>query len=228
MNGLKRLVITTLTLTPSGALSPGPLSASAVAAGALLGPLGGLLVALGHTLVELPYVAALHRFAGRWRGALDRLKIPMNAVIVGFLLFFSQQLLRDAVTILNGGGSPRGFAIAGPLEALFVGITLTGLNAYFLAWWLTVGYPLIEESARLGLKGFVAMYGSHVWMDYAWLILLAAGGGATRILGAIPYAALLGLLAAMLAGFALKIAFDTVRLVKGERVARRARPPRRG
>lgn len=227
MNGLKRLIITTLTLTPSGALSPGPLSASAVAAGALLGPLGGFLVALGHTLVELPYVVILHRFTGLWRGALDWLRIPMNAVIVGFLLFFSQGLLRDAVAILNGGGSPRGFAISGPLEALLVGITLTGLNAYFLAWWLTVGHPLIEESARLGLRGLVAMYGSHVWMDYAWLTLLAAGGGATRILGAIPYAALLGILATVLAGFALTIALDTVKLVKGELTARRTRPPRR-
>ncbi len=211
---MRKLVLTTLTITPSGALSPGPLSASAAAVGAILGPWGGVLIALGHMMVELPYVAILHRFAGLLRGALGRLKVPMNAVIVLFLLFFSYLLLQDSIAVLRGEISPGRSSISGPWEALAVGAALTGLNIYFLAWWLTVGYPLIEESSRLGLKGFTAMYISHVWMDYVWLILLAAGGGATRILGIIPYAILLMALAAILMGFALNILRDTLRFVR--------------
>lgn len=214
MKGLRKLVLTTLMITPSGALSPGPLSASAAAVGALLGPWGGFLVALGHMAVELPYVAALHRFAGLLKGVLDRLKIPMNIVIIAFLGFFSYLLLKDSIAILRGeSSSPGGLSISGPLEAFTVGAALTGFNVYFLAWWLTVGYPIIEESSKLGLKGFAAMYISHVWMDYAWLILLAVGGGATRVLGVLPYAILLAALAAILAVFALKIAFETARQI---------------
>ncbi|HXF69893.1 MAG TPA: LysE family transporter [Thermoflexus sp.] len=214
MKDLRRLVLTTLTITPSGALSPGPLSASAAAVGALLGPWGGFLVALGHMAVELPYVAALHRFTGLLKGVIGRLKIPMNIVIIMFLWFFSYLLFKDAIAVLRGeSSSPGGPIISGPLEAFAVGAALTGFNVYFLAWWLTVGYPIIEESSKLGLKGFAAMYISHVWMDYAWLIMLAVGGGATRVLGVLPYAILLAALATILAVFALKIAFDTAKQV---------------
>ncbi len=211
---LRKLVLTTLAITPSGALSPGPLSASAAAVGAALGLWGGFLIALGHMAVELPYVAILHRFAGLTRKSLGRMKVPMNVIIVAFLVFFSYLLLIDATALLRGQASAGGFQRAGPLEAFLIGITLTGLNVYFLAWWLTVGYPLIEESSRLGLKGFTAMYASHVWMDYAWLMLLAAGGGATRILGTLPYALLLIALSAILIMFALKIARDTWKLLR--------------
>jgi len=71
------LVVETLLISPSGALSPGPLSAMAVAAGLALGALGGLAIALGHTLFELPYVALLLRLASRLRrsftGTLGRI-----------------------------------------------------------------------------------------------------------------------------------------------------------
>ncbi len=209
------LVLATLTITPSGALSPGPLSASAAAVGALLGPWGGFLIALGHMAVELPYVATLYRFASLMRRSLARLKVPMNTIIIVFLLFFSYLLLQDFIAVLRGESSPSRSPVSRPFEAFVVGAALTGLNVYFLAWWLTVGYPLIEKSSELGRKGFAAMYISHVWMDYAWLILLAAGGGATKILGVIPYAILLAILATVLAGFAMKIAFDTWRLMRG-------------
>ncbi|MDM7275462.1 MAG: LysE family transporter, partial [Thermoprotei archaeon] len=111
-------------------------------------------------------------------------------------------------------GLSGGFAVSGSLEAVAVGVALTGFNVYFLAWWLTVGYPLVEESSKLGFKGFTAMYVSHIWMDYAWLTILAAGGGATKILGETPYAALLAVLALILTAFALKIAADTLKLIK--------------
>lgn len=215
MESLRKLALTTFAITPSGALSPGPLSASAAAVGVALGPWGGFLIALGHMAVELPYVAILHRFAGLMRKSLGRLKVPMNLTIVAFLLFFSGLLFMDSMALLRGEAPAGGFRSAGPFEAFAIGATLTGLNAYFLAWWLTVGYPLIEASSQLGLKGFATMYLSHVWMDYAWLMLLAAGGGATRILGTVPYALLLIALSAILVAFAAKIALDTWKLLRG-------------
>jgi len=52
------------------------------------------------------------------------------------------------------------------------------------------------------------MYTSHVWMDYVWLALLAAAGGAAKLLG--PYYSLFNYaLAAMLVLFAVDIALKT-------------------
>mgnify|MGYP001770622533 CR=1 FL=1 len=217
LSGFRRVVLLTLAITPSGALSPGPLSASAVALGALLGPLAGFVVALGHMVVELPYVILLYRFSSLLRGALGVLRVPFNLFVVAFLLYFSYLLLRDSMSLLSGSTSSPGASLIfgeGLLGALATGVLLTGLNVYFLLWWLTVGYPLVEESSKLGFKGLTVMYASHVWMDYAWLTLLAGGGGATRLLGSTPYAVLLAILAVILVVFAAKISIDTINNIR--------------
>ncbi len=202
---LNSLVAKTLLITPSGALSPGPLSAVGVAVGASLGPMGGLLVALGHTAAELPYVYVLVRFLEGIMRLLGRWRRLLVAIVVIFLLYFSYLLARDAYTLYIGGtleveAGARTFT---PIQAFLAGVVLTALNPYFLAWWATVGYPLVEGAAKHGTRGFTVMYISHVWMDYAWLGLLAWGGGVARVLGVKPYAILLGILAIVLAGFAV-------------------------
>jgi len=214
LSSYRMVVLLTLAITPSGALSPGPLSASAVALGALMGPLGGFLAALGHMVVELPYVLLLYRFTFTLRSFITKFKVALNTVVVVFLLYFSYMLLRDSISIVMGleGSQSPGFIVGGGLlEAMVTGALLTGFNAYFLLWWLTVGYPLIEESSKLGFRGFTVMYASHVWMDYAWLTLLAGGGVTVKLLGSTPYAILLGVLATILVIFAVKIARDTFR-----------------
>jgi len=204
--GLRGLVVKTLAITPSGALSPGPLSASAVAIGALLGPLGGFLVALGHMLFELPYVMLLVKWAERFNRVLARVEKPLNLVVAGFIVFFAYGLFHDAAAALSGTVN-TGSAITvggGVLGALLTGAVLTGFNPYFLAWWVTVGLPLVRGAAEHGARGFTVMYASHVWMDYAWLVLLAAAGaGLSRIAGL--YAALLAGLGVVLLLFAVDI-----------------------
>ncbi|UXD21356.1 lysine transporter LysE [Ignicoccus pacificus DSM 13166] len=192
----KDLVMKTLLITPSGALSPGLLSASAVAAGASLGVLGGLLVALGHTLFELPYVFVLSTMMGRIKRIAEKYGKVLNAIVIAFALFFAWGLI-------EGGGS----ASVSVSDALAAGFIFTASNAYFLLWWATVGFPLVEEIAG-SPRRFAVMYTSHVWMDYVWLALLAAVGGASRLLG--PYYSLFNYaLAAMLVIFALDIALRT-------------------
>jgi threonine/homoserine/homoserine lactone efflux protein len=55
-----------------------------------------------------------------------------------------------------------------------IGFTLTGLNPYFIIWWLTIGVNLIFLSLEFaGLFGVIFMYICHVWVDYAWLTLIS-------------------------------------------------------
>ena len=205
---LKRLVAKTLLVTPSGALSPGPLSAVAVGVGLGLGPLGGFMVALGHMVAELPYVYGLVRFIDRMIAWVDKWRRPLLLLVSAFLVYFGASLIGESVEVYRGYTSSVSGSILSMYEALLAGIALTIFNPYFLAWWATVGYPLVEDSARLGSRGFIVMYASHVWMDYVWLILLAWGGGVARILGAKPYAALLGFLGFVLLAFAGKLLRD--------------------
>ena len=55
-----------------------------------------------------------------------------------------------------------------------MGLVFTGLNPYFVLWWLTAGAKIILLSLGFaGLLGVVFMYICHVWMDYVWLTSVA-------------------------------------------------------
>jgi threonine/homoserine/homoserine lactone efflux protein len=68
-------------------------------------------------------------------------------------------------------------------SSLMVGLALTGLNPYFILWWLTIGSVLIVQAlAFAALAGVLIMYASHVWMDYAYLTAIAHLGKRGRII----------------------------------------------
>ena len=198
MAGLAGIVAATLLISPSGALSPGPLSTSAVILGARgRGLREGLLVALGHTAFELPYVYLLVRSI-TYVSAIHEAREALTLVSAAFIFFFAYMTLRDALR-----GARPGAGNEGPVYGAFAaGLLLTGLNPFFLAWWPSVAMPILEDTAMLGGVGFAAMYASHVWYDFAWLGLLAyAGRKGTEALEGRLYGILLGLFAAMLMVF---------------------------
>ena len=62
-------------------------------------------------------------------------------------------------------------------NSIFLGVILSALNPFFIIWWFTVGSKLILEALIIAsLSGVFIMYLAHVWMDYAWLTLVAALG----------------------------------------------------
>ena len=218
VTGLRGVVVETLLITPSGALSPGLLSAAAVAVGVGLGLRGGLAVALGHMLFELPYVALLVAWAGRLERLLRRAERPLAAVTAAVAAYFSYGLFTASIDLLKGGEASLGASPdSSPLSvsgAVAAGVLFTGLNPYFLAWWVTIGLPLVRGAARYGFKGFAAMYTSHVWMDYAWLSLLAVFGSAVTSASK-SYGLLLLILGVVLVVFAADVA---LRAFTGRRI----------
>ncbi|ACB40191.1 LysE family transporter [Pyrobaculum neutrophilum] len=196
------LILAILLITPSGAFSPGPLTASAVALGAARGWRAGLRVAAGHMAFELPYVAALAYAFSRLN--VEAYKVPLAAAAFLFILYFAFLLLRDAWGIARGRPpSLPASRFASPLAA---GVALTALNPYFLLWWITVAGPIVAELAAQPPYVFAAVYAAHVWMDYLWLALMASlGNAASRLLSAKGYAVFLAALAAMLLYFGVEL-----------------------
>jgi threonine/homoserine/homoserine lactone efflux protein len=210
MSQLKKIVTLTIAISPSGALSPGPLSAMAVTAGLTLGAIGGLGLALGHMLVELPYIALLYFSMEKTRKYLEKGKAPMNLIVSAFLVYFSYLLFQTVFqnNLLDTSSQP---AIMSFLGAVIFGAVLTGFNPYFLMWWITVGYPLVNSASENGRKGLMAMYSSHVWMDYVWLVFLATAGGLAGEFSILAYRGLMFILAVVLLYFAVKLLADTYR-----------------
>lgn len=176
-------------VSASGALSPGPLTAATAALGAKRGWKTGLLAALGHTIVELPLVILI---------GLGLFTVLENAVATSalalaggcFLLFFGSLTLRDTLRLeLPSKAEARGLYE----NPVLVGLVLSALNPFFIVWWLGVGVPLISEALGLwGFQGIALMYVSHVWLDFAWLPVVAylasLGRLNTRLLRALLFA----------------------------------------
>jgi threonine/homoserine/homoserine lactone efflux protein len=92
---------------------------------------------------------------------------------LGLVMFGLVQVYRTikAKTNFSDGGSGTSSL---PASSLVLGLALTGLNPYFILWWLTIGSVLIIQAiAFAAIIGVLIMYISHVWMDYAFLTALA-------------------------------------------------------
>ena len=209
---LAGLIASTVIVSVSGALSPGPLTASAVAIGTRRFAKGGFLIALGHMIFEFPYVLIIALLSSNIGFFLKDVSVSytLTLVILVFILFFSYMIIKEGITVIKTGTSrmreSRGYA----LNPVLIGIALTGLNPYFLLWWLSVGLPLIQLSMTVGLPILLLMYGSHVWMDYFWLTLMGfAGESGVKILKSKGYGILLITLGLILALFAINISLKT-------------------
>jgi threonine/homoserine/homoserine lactone efflux protein len=158
----------------SGALAPGPLTASTATLGAQRGWRAGLLVSIGHTIVEFPLVVAISLGVLAVFASSPEISVVLGFIGGVFLVFFGVMTGRDAIhaELPRSTGEKSLKTYGAPLT---VGITLSAFNPYFIIWWIGVGAPLIMEALALG--GFpmlTVFYVSHVWLDYVWLILIAS------------------------------------------------------
>ncbi|MFX1487214.1 MAG: LysE family transporter [Promethearchaeota archaeon] len=176
-------ILKIMVVTSSGALSPGPLTASTIMIGSKRGVWGGVLVSIGHTIVEFPYVVLIA--LGIATALIDPLISKVIGLIGGIILvFLGFFTAKDAlgldkrknskdkeITADSRGGSNDGESSDKILKSpTVVGIVLSGLNPYFVIWWLFVGGSLaIQAFSYAGFLGVVIMYLAHVWMDYAFL-----------------------------------------------------------
>jgi threonine/homoserine/homoserine lactone efflux protein len=164
-------VATVVVVTASGALAPGPLTFGILMHGSKGGARSGFSCAIGHMLVELPLVLALAF------GLLEAANQPfIKEVIglvggVGLIGFGLLQIYETLRKKTNPNELPKKNAL--PTSSLALGLALTGLNPYFILWWLTIGSVLVIQAlAFAAILGVLLMYVSHVWMDYAFLTAL--------------------------------------------------------
>ncbi len=198
-------IATVVLVTASGALAPGPLFFAAVSHGTKSGAKGGLAFSIGHTLVEFPLVLLLALVFGEVASEIaGEPAVKLLTGIAGglFLLIFGAMQIHYFLTSKSDTPAYAGVTSRNPL---LLGLVFTGLNPYFIVWWLTVGSKLVVDALAFGLLlGVLLMYVSHVWMDYVWLTMVAhfAHVG-TKIAGATWYRAVMTLFGAVLVYFGL-------------------------
>jgi threonine/homoserine/homoserine lactone efflux protein len=172
------------------------------------GTRSGLIFSVAHTLVEFSLVLLLAL------GLLSVASEPVARLAVGVaggvvLLVFGVLQIRGSFV----GKSDEEKAKRRASRSLFlIGLAFTGLNPYFIIWWLTIGANLILLALEFaGLAGVVFMYLCHVWVDYVWLTMLAnfAKRGA-KILKLKWYRVLMAVFGVVLIYFGISFLVDAI------------------
>jgi threonine/homoserine/homoserine lactone efflux protein len=201
-------ILTVVLITASGALAPGPLFFATVSHGTKTGAKGGLIFSISHTLVEFTLIMLL---------AFGLLTIASQDIVKNFigviggiaLIIFG--LLQIYFT-LNDKSNEKKQYMSSTKHLFFMGIILTGLNPYFIVWWLTAGAKLIIISLEFAaLSGVIFMFICHVWMDYAWLTSIAYfSKRGTNTLGYKWYKTLIIIFGLILIYFGTSFIFDVL------------------
>lgn len=152
-----------IVISSSGVMAPGPLFTANISYGLREGAKSGVKMATGHAIVELPLVILLGI------GVFSLENFPEFRTIISILgaitLFvFAALQIR---TVLK----EKELSITNPKQgALITGVLLSGLNPFFIIWWLTIGFKLISDAMMIwAFSGMLIMFGLHIWMDFVWL-----------------------------------------------------------
>ncbi|MEM1578336.1 MAG: LysE family transporter [Archaeoglobaceae archaeon] len=159
-------LIKVVTISSSGALAPGPLSAATAAIGTQKGWKGGFLVSFGHFIVEVPLVFLIAFFISF--ATLETMLRPLAALGGIMLIFFGYLTIKSALKLQIQQNERIKF------NPFLTGVFLTAFNPFFIAWWFSIGSALVSESIILfGSFGVILLIISHTWIDFVWLSAIA-------------------------------------------------------
>ncbi len=158
-------LVQVVTISLSGVMAPGPVTAAAIAMGAR-NRFAGTIIAVGHSIVEFPLMILIVV------GADKLLKWEPFQIVIGlaggaFLWFMAVGMLKSlSISEVQQLTNTK----SGPLVA---GIVLSGGNPYFLLWWATIGLALATTAASLGIWAFALFAIVHWLCDLVWLQALS-------------------------------------------------------
>jgi len=161
----------------SGAMQPGPVTATAIAAGSR-NRYAGLALAAGHSIIEFPLMVLIILGLGR----IFELKSVQIAIgLAGGLI-----LLVMAGQMFLSVTKSADYNKSGALDKkpVLAGIILTASNPYFLLWWGTVGLALATEATSFGIRAFGLFVIVHWLCDAVWYLALSwTSFKGTKLLG---------------------------------------------
>lgn len=200
-------IVTVVLVTVSGALAPGPLFFATISHGAKHGAKSGLIFSVAHTVVEFTLIMF---FA---LGLLTIASVPIVKLVIGVtggivLIVFGIIQIRNSALFKFKDSN---FKKSSFHHLFFIGLAFTGLNPFFVIWWLTVGAELILISLEFAsFIGVIFMYICHVWIDYVWLMGVAhLSKKGTDIIGSKGYRILIGVFGAILIYFGINFIKNT-------------------
>jgi threonine/homoserine/homoserine lactone efflux protein len=157
-------LVSVVLISLSGVLLPGPLFAATIEKAAK-SKTAGLLIAVGHGIVEFPLIFLIYFWLSQF---VIPDVVPITVGLVGGLLmmYMGFQTFRNRNKNNQKYASPK-------KDSLTAGIWTTAANAGFILWWLTIGTTLILNAQIFGLLGFSVFAVVHWLCDFVWYTVVA-------------------------------------------------------
>jgi len=158
---LGTVVITSL----SGVMMPG-LMFTVTLAKSLKSPWAGVLVSLGHAVVEVPLILLVYfGLANFFQNEI--VKLVLSVLGGGMIVWMGYDLFRARRKLAREGKDTS-------YNAFTAGILMSGLNPFFLVWWVTVGSLLLMNFiAAVGTWGLPFFIIVHWLCDLVWLSIVS-------------------------------------------------------
>lgn len=149
----------------SGAMQPGPVTATAIAIGGR-NRYAGTLIALGHAIVEFPLMVLIMLGIGK---VLKSSKFQIVIGLAGGIV-----LLIMAITMLISLKVKESSQEKNVRDKpVLAGLILSAGNPYFLLWWATIGLALATTAIGFGIWAFALFALVHWLCDCLWLQALS-------------------------------------------------------
>jgi len=149
----------------SGAMQPGPVTATVITMGTR-NRYAGALLAVGHGIIEFPLMVLIILGMGNLFKS-EKAQITIGLAGGVFLLMMATQMI---VGLKKTGDSKEKPVRDKPVLA---GIILSAGNPYFLIWWATVGLALATTARDFGVWAFALFALVHWSVDLIWLQILS-------------------------------------------------------
>ena len=163
---------TVIVTSLSGVMAPGPMFAVTLAK-SLKSPWAGVLVSLGHAVIEVPLILLVYYGLTRFFEN-DILSLVLAVVGGAMIVWMGVGLFRTRQAMAREGRDT-------PYNAFVAGILMSGLNPFFLVWWVTVGGLLLQQFlGAVGTWGLPLFIAVHWMCDLVWLSLVSVSIYRTR------------------------------------------------
>ncbi len=190
----------------SGAMQPGPVTASVITMGAR-NRWAGTLMALGHGIIEFPLMVVIILGLG------DYFKNQKVQIVIGLAggIFLILMSVQSFLSLKSKSDSKPKAVRDNPILA---GVILTASNPYFLIWWATVGLALATQATQWGIWAFALFALAHWSVDLIWLQILSwASFKGSVLLGRHGLRIVLMICAAALFFFGVFFIYNAVRML---------------
>lgn len=197
----------------SGAVMPGSLLTYTLDKSIKTGARAGIMISIGHALLELVLVILMFMGIGRYLGtAAAQIAIGILGGLV--LVLFGTGMIRD----IHKGNISIDFKADsdGKYGNILIGSALiSASNPYFIVWWAAVGLGLLMNAYNsFGLAGIALFYTGHILSDITWYCFISALISKTRSFISLKvYKIIIVILGVFLVGFGLSFIFSSVKTV---------------